>query len=133
MARDDGAGAGSVVLAFLVGAVAGAAVALLYAPATGAETREFLGEKAREGRDRAVEGRRTGAPGRQGRAREPGQRGRSWARGVSEGPWRRHRVNTWSVVFLGVIAVATLATAMVQIGLLVAAGLPGAADGPVRG
>ena len=55
MARDDGAGAGSVLLAFLVGAVAGAAVALLYAPATGAETREFLGEKAREGRDRAVE------------------------------------------------------------------------------
>ena len=54
MARDEGAGAGSVVLAFLVGAVAGAAVALLYAPATGTETREFLGEKAREGRDRAV-------------------------------------------------------------------------------
>jgi gas vesicle protein len=54
MARDDGAGAGSVVLAFLVGAVAGAAVALLYAPATGEETREFLAEKAREGRERAV-------------------------------------------------------------------------------
>jgi len=54
MARDEGAGAGSVMLAFLVGAVAGAAVALLYAPATGAETREFLGEKAREGRDRAI-------------------------------------------------------------------------------
>jgi hypothetical protein len=32
-------------------------------------------------------------------------------------------VSTWSVVFLGVIAVATLATAIVQIGLLVAAGL----------
>jgi gas vesicle protein len=43
------------MLAFLVGAVAGAAVALLYAPATGRETREFLGEKAREGRDRATE------------------------------------------------------------------------------
>jgi len=55
MARDDGAGAGSVLLAFLVGAVAGAAVALLYAPAAGRETREFLGEKAREGRDRAAE------------------------------------------------------------------------------
>ena len=55
MARDDGAGAGSVMLAFLLGAVAGAAVALLYAPATGRETREFLGEKAREGRDRAGE------------------------------------------------------------------------------
>jgi len=54
MARDEGPGAGSVLLAFLVGAVAGAAVALLYAPATGVETREFLGEKAREGRDRAV-------------------------------------------------------------------------------
>ena len=54
MARDDGAGAGNVVLAFLVGAVAGAAVALLYAPATGEETREFLGETAREGRDRAA-------------------------------------------------------------------------------
>ncbi len=54
MAQSDGGGAGSVMLAFLVGAVAGAAVALLYAPATGIETREFLGEKAREGRDRAI-------------------------------------------------------------------------------
>ena len=34
---------------------AGALVALLYAPAAGRETREFLGEKAREGRDRASE------------------------------------------------------------------------------
>jgi gas vesicle protein len=53
MARDEGVGAGGVVLAFLVGAVAGAAVALLYAPATGEETREYLGKKAREGRERA--------------------------------------------------------------------------------
>ena len=52
---DEGAGAGSVLLAFLVGAVAGAAVALLYAPATGRETREYLGDRAREGRDRAAE------------------------------------------------------------------------------
>lgn len=51
----EGAGAGSVVLAFLLGAVAGAAVALLYAPATGRETREYLEEKAREGRARAAE------------------------------------------------------------------------------
>lgn len=55
MAQDDGAGAGSVMLAFLIGAVGGAVVALLYAPATGRETREFLSEKAREGRDRAAE------------------------------------------------------------------------------
>ena len=55
MARDDGAGAGSILLAFILGAVSGAALALLYAPATGRETREFLGEKARESRDRAAE------------------------------------------------------------------------------
>jgi gas vesicle protein len=55
MASDGGAGAGSVMLAFLIGAVTGAAVALLYAPATGAETREFLTDKAREGADRAKE------------------------------------------------------------------------------
>lgn len=55
MARDEGAGAGSVLLAFILGAVSGAAVALLYAPASGRETREFLGEKAREGRDKASE------------------------------------------------------------------------------
>lgn len=55
MARDDGAGAGTVLLAFILGAVSGAAVALLYAPVTGRETREILGEKAREGRDRAAE------------------------------------------------------------------------------
>ena len=53
MARDEGAGAGSILLAFMLGAISGAAVALLYAPASGRETREFLGEKAREGRDRA--------------------------------------------------------------------------------
>jgi len=55
MSRDEGAGAGSILLAFLLGAVAGAAVALLYAPAAGQETREFLGEKARAGRDRAAD------------------------------------------------------------------------------
>ena len=46
MSRDNGAGARSVMLAFVVGAVAGAAAALLCAPVTGRETREFLGEKA---------------------------------------------------------------------------------------
>jgi gas vesicle protein len=53
MARDEG-GAGSILLAFILGAVSGAAVALLYAPQSGKETREFLGEKAREGRDKAA-------------------------------------------------------------------------------
>jgi gas vesicle protein len=53
MARDNGTGAGGVMLAFVVGALTGAAVALLFAPASGEETREYLGKKAREGRDRA--------------------------------------------------------------------------------
>jgi len=53
MAKEEGSGAGSILLAFILGAVSGAAVALLYAPATGRETREFLGDKAREGRERA--------------------------------------------------------------------------------
>ena len=55
MASDDGAGAGSILLAFILGAVSGAAVALLYAPATGRETREFLGERAEEARVKAAE------------------------------------------------------------------------------
>ena len=55
MARDEAAGAGSMLLAFILGAVSGAAVALLYAPAAGRDTRDYLGERARAGRDRAAE------------------------------------------------------------------------------
>jgi gas vesicle protein len=44
---------GMVMLAFMVGALTGAAAALLLAPASGEETREYLGQKAREGRARA--------------------------------------------------------------------------------
>ena len=50
---DNGSSTGSVFVAFMLGAIAGAAVALLYAPASGEETRRKLAEKAREGRDRA--------------------------------------------------------------------------------
>ena len=53
MTRDDGGAAGTVIVAFVLGAVTGAAVALLMAPASGEETRRMLAEKAREGRDRA--------------------------------------------------------------------------------
>jgi len=55
MPRDEGVGAGSILLAFILGAVSGAAVALLYAPASGRDTRDYLGERAREGRARAAE------------------------------------------------------------------------------
>jgi gas vesicle protein len=51
---------GSVLVAFLIGAVAGAAVALLYAPATGEDTRRKLAERAREGREKAEELAREG-------------------------------------------------------------------------
>ena len=59
MAKDDGA-AGTVVMAFVLGAITGAAVALLMAPATGEETRRVLADKAREGRERANEAARQG-------------------------------------------------------------------------
>jgi gas vesicle protein len=55
MAKEESSGAGGLLAAFFLGAVAGAAVALLFAPASGQETREFLGEKAREGRAKASE------------------------------------------------------------------------------
>ena len=48
MAKDENGGAGTILLAFILGAVSGAAVALLYAPASGRETREYLGDKAEE-------------------------------------------------------------------------------------
>ena len=58
MARDDGGAAGTVIIAFVLGAITGAAVALLMAPTSGEETRRLLAERAREGRDRANEAAR---------------------------------------------------------------------------
>ena len=60
MARDEAGAAGTIVVSFVLGAITGAAVALLMAPATGEETRRILGEKAREGRDRANDAARQG-------------------------------------------------------------------------
>jgi gas vesicle protein len=57
---DNGSSAGTVLVAFVLGAVAGAAVALLYAPVAGEETRRRLAEKARDGRDKAAELAREG-------------------------------------------------------------------------
>lgn len=54
MSKDN---SGSLMVAFVIGALAGAAVAILFAPASGEETREFLGERAREGRARLKEQR----------------------------------------------------------------------------
>ena len=60
MSRDDGAVAGTVILAFVLGAVTGAAVALLMTPMSGEEARRILGERARDGRERAEEAARQG-------------------------------------------------------------------------
>lgn len=60
MANNESIGPGALLVAFVVGAVTGAAVALLFAPASGEETREYLGERAREGRERAAEAARQG-------------------------------------------------------------------------
>ena len=59
MSRNESDG-GTVLLAFLAGAVTGAAVALLFAPAAGEETRQFLTDKARESRERALQAAREG-------------------------------------------------------------------------
>jgi gas vesicle protein len=58
MARDDSGAAGTVMMAFVLGALTGAAVALLMAPATGDEMRRMLGVRAREGADKAAEAAR---------------------------------------------------------------------------
>lgn len=58
MTQDDrGAGTSGVVLSFLLGALSGAALAILFAPRSGRETREMLGERLRETAER---GRRLG-------------------------------------------------------------------------
>ena len=57
--RDD-SGAGTIITAFILGALTGAAVALLVAPQSGEETRRMIGDKAREGADRAAEAARQG-------------------------------------------------------------------------
>jgi gas vesicle protein len=60
MSTKDNNSSGTVFVAFAIGALAGAAIALLYAPATGEETRRRLAEKARAGKDRAEEMAREG-------------------------------------------------------------------------
>ena len=57
---------GSKVVWFLTGAAIGAAVALLFAPASGEETRKYIGTKAEKGRDTVADaGRELAGLGRE--------------------------------------------------------------------
>ena len=58
--QQQGIGSGGVLVAFALGAAVGAAVALLFAPASGRETREVMNQRAREARERAIEAARQG-------------------------------------------------------------------------
>jgi gas vesicle protein len=68
----NGAGVGGVMVAFLAGAAIGAAVALLYAPAPGEETRERVAGAARDVAEKA----------RRGARQIQGNLGDSWQRAV---------------------------------------------------
>ena len=56
--RDSGESAANTIAAFVLGAVTGAAVAILMTPASGDEVRRQIGDRAREARERANEAAR---------------------------------------------------------------------------
>jgi gas vesicle protein len=62
---------GNALLMFLLGAATGATCALLFAPASGSETRRYLGDRARDAR--------TNASGAASKARDVMQQGRQAA------------------------------------------------------
>jgi gas vesicle protein len=59
MSNENGS-AGVILMAFVLGAIAGAATALLWAPQSGEETRQLIADRAREGKDKAAEAAQRG-------------------------------------------------------------------------
>lgn len=53
MSEEHDSSASSVILAFLLGGLTGAALAVLYTPRSGQETRDLLQQRFREGEERA--------------------------------------------------------------------------------
>ncbi len=58
ISTDDSEARGSTIAWFVAGAIIGATVALVCAPSSGRDTRQFLSEKAQESKDRVAEGTR---------------------------------------------------------------------------
>ena len=54
MGRDHDGSTGAILMAYLLGAISGAAIAFLWAPSTGEEARRYLNERAREGKEKAT-------------------------------------------------------------------------------
>ena len=77
MAQDD---SGSGLVWFIAGAAVGAAVALLFAPATGEETRKLIADKTEEGRGKLAEQGRVAVE----RGRELYEKGRKVADEAAE-------------------------------------------------
>ena len=103
------------MVAFIAGAIAGAAVALLFAPATGEETRDYLGQRAREGKDRATEAARQGRE-ILNKQRENLTTAFDRAREQFTARARRGRTrDTTRETFLGLIALGVLAMAAGQV------------------
>jgi gas vesicle protein len=55
MSDEQRSNTAGVLLSFIVGALSGAALAILFAPRSGRETRDMLGEKIREGAEKGRE------------------------------------------------------------------------------
>ncbi len=66
MSDDRGTGASGIILSFLLGGLTGAALAILFAPRSGRETRDLLSDKLKEGAERGRDlGERASRKGRE--------------------------------------------------------------------